>query len=324
MKHRVLGRNGLEVSAIGLGCMGMSHAYGPSDEAESLATLHRARELGVTFWDTSDLYGWGENEKLLAKMPRDGIQLATKFGISRDADGNRVIRNEPAYIRDSIDASLHRLGTDHVDLYYMHRRNPDVPIEDVVGTMADLIDVGKVRFLGLSEVNGETLRRAHAVHPIAAVQQEWSLWTRDLEDDLVPVARELGVGLVPYSPLGRGALTGALTSLDDLAPDDFRRTNPRFADGNLDRNAALVEAVGRVAEEVGCTPAQAALAWLLAQGESVVPIPGTRKISRLEENTAALDVELTAEHLAALEAAVPAAAVAGARYDDAGMAGTLL
>ncbi|GAA3389865.1 aldo/keto reductase [Cryptosporangium minutisporangium] len=327
MKHRMLGRDGLEVSTLGLGCMGMSAFYGASDEAESVATLRRAIELGVTFWDTSDMYGFGANERLLATVlaeHRDAVQLATKFGITTDADGSRRVRNDPEWIRQAIDASLQRLGTDHVDLYYLHRRDPAVPIEEAVGAMASLVAEGKVRYLGLSEVNGETLRRAQAVHPIAAVQSEWSLWTRDLEDDVVPVARELGVGLVPYSPLGRGALTGAVTSLDQLAPDDFRRSNPRFADGNLDRNAVLVRAVADVAKEIGCTPAQAALAWLLAQGDDVVPIPGTRKVHRLGENAAAADLVLTPAQVEALSHAVPREAVAGQRYDARGMAGVNL
>jgi aryl-alcohol dehydrogenase-like predicted oxidoreductase len=321
VKYRTLGTNGLEVSALGLGCMGMSAFYGPSDQAESLATLRRALEIGVTFWDTSDMYGVGANEELIAKVlagHRGQVQLATKFAI-RTIDGKRKVDNSPAWIRQAIDASLRRLGTDNVDLYYLHRRDPQVPIEETVGVMAELVTAGKVRHLGLSEVNGETLRRAHAVHPIAAVQSEWSLWTRGLEREVVPVARELGVGLVPYSPLGRGALTGAL-DVDSLAPDDFRRSNPRFIPGNLDRNATLVEAVAKVAGQIGCTPAQAALAWLLAQGEDVVPIPGTRKVSRLEENAAAAELVLTAEQVAALAAAIPPEQVAGDRYVDAGMA----
>jgi aryl-alcohol dehydrogenase-like predicted oxidoreductase len=325
MKHRTLGTNGLEVSALGLGCMGMSAFYGPSDEAESLATLRRALELGVTFWDTSDMYGFGHNETLLAGLladHRDEVQLATKFGI-RAVDGRRSIDNSPEWIRQAIDASLRRLGTDHVDLYYMHRRNPDVPIEETVGVMAELVAAGKVRHLGLSEINGDTLRKAQAVHPIVAVQHEWSLWTRDLEEDVVPVARELGVGLVPYSPLGRGALTGSF-DVNSLAPDDFRRNNPRFAAGNFDQNAALVDAVAKVAGQIGCTPAQAALAWLLAQGPDVVPIPGTRKIHRLEENAAAADVELSPAQVEALSAAIPPEAIAGERYESTGMAGVNL
>jgi aryl-alcohol dehydrogenase-like predicted oxidoreductase len=325
VKHRTLGTNGLEVSALGLGCMGMSAFYGPSDEADSLATLRRALEIGVTFWDTSDMYGFGHNETLLSQVlaeHRDEVQLATKFGIT-DQNGQRVIENSPEWIRQAIDKSLQRLGTDHVDLYYMHRRNPDVPIEETVGAMAELVTAGKVRHLGLSEVNGETLRKAHAVHPIAAVQSEWSLWTRDLERDVVPVARELGVGLVPYSPLGRGVLTGNL-DMSGLAEDDFRRNNPRFAEDNLDKNSLLVAAVVEVAREIGCAPAQAALAWLLAQGDDVVPIPGTRKIARLEENSAAADVTLTPEQVKALADAIPPEQVAGQRYPEAGMAGVNL
>jgi aryl-alcohol dehydrogenase-like predicted oxidoreductase len=325
MKQRTLGgkNGGLQVSALGLGCMGMSAFYGPSDEQVSRDTLDRAIELGVTFWDTSDMYGFGHNETLVGDAlagRRDPIQLATKFAIRIDDDGNRMIDNTPEWIRQACDASLARLRTDHIDLYYMHRRNPAVPIEESVGAMAELVTAGKVRHLGLSEVGAQTLRAAHSVHPITAVQTEWSLWSREIEDEVVPTCRELGIGIVPYSPLGRGALTGALTSLDDLAPDDFRRNNPRFAGGNLDKNAALVAAVGAVADDIGCTPAQAALAWLLAQGEDVAPIPGTRRVARLEENTAAAEIALGAAQVEALSDAVPRDAVAGERYDSGSMA----
>ena len=313
MKHRHL--RDLTVSAIGLGCMGMSEFYGPSDEDQSLAAINRALDLGVTFLDTSDMYGSGHNEQLVGRAiagRHDEVQLATKFDIRRE-NGERRIDNSPGWIREACEGSLRRLGVERIDLYYMHRRNPEVPIEESVGAMAELVAEGKVAHLGLSEVNAETLRAANAVHPIAALQSEWSLFTRELEQEIVPTARELGVGIVPYSPLGRGELTG---SVDMSADDDFRRSSPRFQQGNRERNLELVERAQGIAAEVGCTPAQLALAWLLHQGDDVAPIPGTRRPRRVEENAAAADVELTDEQLRALEAAFPPGATAGDRYAD--------
>jgi aryl-alcohol dehydrogenase-like predicted oxidoreductase len=322
MKYRILGSDGPRVSALGLGCMGMSDFYSvtPESEAESISVLHRAvDDLGVTLLDTADMYGKGENEKLvgraLAGGRREQVVLATKFGIRRDPETDqRTIRNDPEYVRASVDASLARLGVDHIDLYYMHRRNADVPVEESVGAMAELVQAGKVRYLGLSEVSAETLRAAHAVHPITALQSEYSLFTRDIEAEVLPTARELGIGIVPYSPVGRGLLTGAITSLEGLAADDFRRNNPRFADGNLEANLKLVTELRAVAEESGHTPVQLALAWLLAQGTDIVPIPGTKRIKYLDENSAAADLELSAEQLARIEAAVPHGTVSGERY----------
>jgi len=313
MKQRQL--RDLTVSAIGLGCMGMSEFYGPSDEDESIATINRALDLGVTFLDTSDMYGSGHNEQLVAKAiagRRDEVQLATKFAIRRE-NGQRRIDNSPEWIREACEGSLRRLGVERIDLYYMHRRSPEVPIEESVGAMAELVAQGKVAHIGLSEVNAETLRAANAVHPIAALQSEWSLFTRELEREIVPAARELGVGLVPYSPLGRGELTG---SVEMSADDDFRRSSPRFQEGNRERNLERVERAREIAEEVGCSPAQLALAWLLHQGDDVAPIPGTRRPHRVEENAAAADVELSGEQLRALEEAFPPGATAGDRYAD--------
>ena len=322
MKYRILGSDGPRVSALGLGCMGMSDFYSvtPESEAESISVLHRAiDDLGVTLLDTADMYGKGENEKLVGRAlqggRRDSVVLATKFGIRRDPETDeRTVRNDPEYVRAAVDASLSRLGVDHIDLYYMHRRNPDVPVEESVGAMAELVQAGKVRYLGLSEVGAETLRAAHAVHPITALQSEYSLFTRDIEAEVLPTARELGVGIVPYSPVGRGLLTGAITSVAGLAADDFRRNNPRFADGNLEENLKLVAELRAVAEESGHTPVQLALAWLLAQGPDIVPIPGTKRVKYLDENSAAADIELSPEQLARIEAAVPHGAVSGERY----------
>jgi aryl-alcohol dehydrogenase-like predicted oxidoreductase len=319
MKQRNLRE--LTVSAIGLGCMGMSEFYGPSDEDESIATIHRALDIGVTFLDTSDMYGLGHNEELVGRAiagRRDAVQLATKFAVRRE-DGQRRVDNSPEWIRRACEDSLRRLNTDRIDLYYMHRRNPEVPIEESVGAMAELVSEGKVAHLGLSEVSPETLRAACAVHPIAALQSEWSLFTREIEQEIVPTARELGVGIVPYSPLGRGELTGAL---EVAAEDDTRASGyfPRFQRENRERNLRLVERAGEIAEEAGCTPAQLALAWLLHQGDDVVPIPGTRKVSRLGENAAAAELELSHEQLAALAEVFTPGATAGDRYAPDGMA----
>src|SRR3954471_6550609 len=313
LDQRILGA--LTVSELGLGCMGMSFAYGPADDDESVRTIHRALELGVTFLDTADMYGNGRNEELVGRAiagRRDDFVIATKFANRVEGD-RRWVDNRPEWIREAIDASLRRLGTDHVDLYYMHRRAPEVPIEESVGAMAELVDAGKVRHLGLSEVNADTLRAAAAVHPIAALQSEWSLFTRELEAEIVPAARELGVGIVPYSPLGRGLLTG---SADMSADDDFRRNSPRFQEGNREHNLELVERFKEIAGEWGHTPAQLALAWLLHQGDDIAPIPGTRKVSRVEENAAAADIELSGEQLATLEQLFPPGVTAGDRYPD--------
>jgi aryl-alcohol dehydrogenase-like predicted oxidoreductase len=323
MRERTLGRgdHALRVTELGLGCMGMSEFYGDGDDAESLATLHRALDLGVTFLDTADMYGPFRNEELVGKAiagRRDQVVLATKFGIERRPDGTRVgVNGRPEYVRQAIDASLRRLGVDHVDLYYQHRVDPAVPVEETWGAMAELVAAGKARHLGISEAAPDTVRRAHAVHPVTAGQYEYSLFTRDPEDELLPTFRELGIGLVAYSPLGRGFLTGAITSPEQLAADDFRRTNPRFAGGNFDRNLALVAEIRRLAEAKGATPAQLALAWVLAQGDDVVPIPGTKRRAYLEQNAAATAITLTADELAGL--AGRTAAVAGDRYNEAGM-----
>ena len=322
MNDRTLGRDGPTVSALGLGCMGMSEFYGPTDDEESIAAIHRALDLGITLLDTSDAYGPYTNEQLVGTAiadRRDQVVLATKFGVVRD-EGERRIDNTPQYAAQACDASLRRLAVDHIDLYFLHRRNPDVPIEETVGAMAELVDQGKVRYLGLSEVSAETLRAACAVHPIAALQSEWSLWTRGIEEEIVPAARELGVGIVAYSPAGRGFLTGRYASLDDLADTDFRRYQPRFQGDNLKANVRLVERVRELAEDVGCTPVQLALAWLLHQGSDVVPIPGTKHVRYVEENAEATDISLSAHHLEALDDAMPAGAAAGDRYTPEGMA----
>ena len=306
---RTLGTDGPEVSAQGLGCMSMTDfAYGPADEDEAVATLHRALDLGVTFLDTADVYGLTENEKLVGRTiadRRDEVVLATKFG-NVFRDGQRGVDGSPAYVAEACDASLDRLGVDHIDLYYLHRPDLTVPIEDTVGAMAELVTAGKVLHLGLSEASADTVRRGAAVHPIAALQSEWSLFTRGLEDDVVPTCRELGIGLVPFSPLGRGMLTGSVTDRDALADNDFRRTNPRFDEGNFEHNLALVDVVKDVAAAHGCTPGQVALAWLNAQGDDVVPIPGTKRRTYLEDNVGALDVTLTGDDLERLGALEPA------------------
>jgi len=299
--------------------MGMSFAYGTPDAAEATATIHRALELGVTLLDTADIYGFGENEQLVGKAiagHRDEVVLATKFGIFLDPDGldTRGVRGDAEYVRRACDASLARLGVDHIDLYYQHRPDTDVPIEETVGAMAELVRAGKVRYLGLSEASADTVRRGAAVHPIAALQTEWSLFSRDIEDQVVPACRELGIGLVPYSPLGRGLLTGTVSSLDELQGDDFRRTQPRFQGDNLERNLQLVAVVREIAATRGATPGQVALAWLQAQGDDVVPIPGTKRRKYLEENVAALELELSADDVARLEGLTPV----GTRYADPG------
>jgi aryl-alcohol dehydrogenase-like predicted oxidoreductase len=314
---------GLTVSALGLGCMGMSDFYGPADETTNLEVLNHAIDIGVNFLDTADMYGVGRNERLLAKVletRRDEVVLATKFGNVRDEDGTFVrVDGSPGYVAAACDASLKRLDVDHIDLYYQHRVDPNVPIEDTVGAMARLVEAGKVRYLGLSEASGQSVRRAAAVHPIAALQSEYSLWTRDIEDDALPVCRELGIGLVPYSPLGRGFLTGAIAKVDDLAADDWRRQNPRFQGDNFDHNHRLVEAVMVIAGELGCTPAQLALTWLLHQGDDIVPIPGTRKTQRLDENAAATRLKLDKEVLERISGVLAGHQVHGQRYPAAQM-----
>jgi len=325
MEYRTLGSSDLTVSAIGLGCMGMSEFYGPTDDAQSLTTLERAFALGVTHFDTADMYGSGHNESLLARFlvgRRDRVVVASKFGVVREpGQYARRIDTRPAYVRAACEASLKRLGVETIDLYYAHRLNPEVPVEETVAAMADLVTAGKVRALGLSEVSAATLRRAHAVHPIAALQSEYSLWTRDVEAEVLPVLRELKVSLVAYSPLGRGMLTGAIGKDTPLADNDFRRISPRFQADNLDANLRLVDVVKTLAAERGCTPAQLALAWLLAQGPDILPIPGTRRISALEENLGAISVRLSADDLARLNAALPPGIAAGDRYPPEGMKG---
>ncbi|MEA3041158.1 MAG: hypothetical protein QOC65_647 [Sphingomonadales bacterium] len=321
--RRRLGRDGPSVSAIGLGCMGMSEFYGAGDEAESIATIHHAIERGVDFLDTADMYGVGRNEELVGRAIADRrhrVFLATKFGNVRGEDGSfRGVCGRPDYVRSACEASLKRLGVDMIDLYYQHRVDAEVPIEETVGAMAELVREGKVRFLGLSEAAPETVRRAHAVHPIAALQTEYSLWSREAEDEILPAVRALGIAYVAYSPLGRGFLTGQFKSGADFPEDDYRRFHPRFAGDNFDRNIALVREIEAIAAEKGCTAAQLALAWVLAQGQDIVPIPGTKRRRWLDENIAALDVRLSAGDLARIEAVFPHGAAAGERYHAAGM-----
>ena len=323
METRKLGRRGLAVSALGLGCMGMSDFYGPTDDEESVATIHRAIDLGVTFLDTADMYGPFKNEELLGRAlrgRREKVVIATKFGNRRSPDGAFLgVCGRPDYVREACEASLRRLGVDHVDLYYQHRVDPTVPIEETVGAMAGLVKEGKVRYLGLSEAGPATIRRAHAIHPVSALQTEYSLWTRDPEDEVLPTIRELGIGFVPYSPLGRGFLTGRFRSPADIPEGDWRRMNPRFQGENFRKNLELVERVTGIARSRGITAAQLALAWVLGQGKDVVPIPGTRRRASLEDNVAAASVVLSPRELALLDAAAPKGAAAGTRYPEAGM-----
>jgi aryl-alcohol dehydrogenase-like predicted oxidoreductase len=321
MDQRTLGNQGLVVSEQGLGCMGMSEFYGETDEGEAIATIHRALELGVTLLDTADMYGPHTNEQLVGRAiadRRDAVVLATKFGLVRDPENpaRRGINGRPDYVHSAADASLRRLGVDHIDLYYQHRVDADVPIEETVGAMAELVASGKVRYLGLSEASAETIRRAHAVHPISALQSEYSLWSRDIEPEIVPTLRELGIGLVAYSPLGRGFLTGAIKRVEDLDESDFRRHQPRFQGENFQQNLGLVERVEEIAREHQATAGQLALAWVLHQGDDIVPIPGTKRRAFLEQNVAAGELELSAEDLQRLDEAAPAEAAAGSRYAD--------
>ncbi len=324
MQQRQLGTQGLRVSALGLGCMGMSEFYGRSEEAESVATIQRALDLGITFLDTADMYGPFRNEEVVGRAirgRRDAVVVATKFGIVRSATDPTVRRidGRPAYVQQACEASLKRLGVGHIDLYYQHRVDPSVPIEETVGAMKALVQAGKVRFLGLSEAKPDTIRRAHAVHPITALQTEYSLWSRDPEDEILPALRTLGIGLVPYSPLGRGFLTGHIRTVDDLEPGDFRRTSPRFQGENFQKNLVLVDRVTAMARQKGCTPAQLALAWLLAQGEEIVPIPGTKTRPRLEENAGAVQVRLSPEDIQAIDRIASPGVAAGDRYAAEGM-----
>jgi aryl-alcohol dehydrogenase-like predicted oxidoreductase len=320
VEHRALGSQSLVVSAEGLGCMGMSEFYGESDDREAIATIHRALELGVDFFDTADMYGPFTNERLVGRAlagRRDDVVIATKFGNERREDGSWVGTNgRPEYVRCACDASLERLGIDTIDLYYQHRVDRDTPVEETWGALSELVAAGKVRYLGISEAAPDTVRRAHAVHPISALQYEYSLWTRDPEEAVLPLARELGIGFVPYSPLGRGALTGAIGSNTSFDETDFRRTNPRFQRENLEQNLERVERVEEIAADRGATPAQVALAWVLAQGDDVVPIPGTKRVRYLEENVAATEIELTDDDLRRLDEAFPPGATAGDRYPD--------
>jgi aryl-alcohol dehydrogenase-like predicted oxidoreductase len=325
MQKRTLGNSGLEVSALGLGCMGMSDFYSGQDDEESIQTIHRALDLGVYFLDTADMYGVGKNEELVGKAikgRRDEVILATKFGNVRGADGAYLgISGRPEYVKEACEASLRRLGVDYIDLYYQHRVDPKTPIEETIGAMAELVKEGKVRHLGMSEAAPQTIRRAYAVHPITALQTEYSLWSRDVEDEILPTCRELGIGFVPYSPLGRGFLTGQIQRFEDLAEDDYRRFSPRFQGDNFNKNIELVHRIREIAQEKDCEPSQLALAWLLAQGEDIVPIPGTKRRKYLEENVGALQVQLTDDELARINAAAPKGAAAGDRYAAASMKG---
>ena len=324
MEHRTLGTQGLEVSAIGLGCMGMSEFYGEGDDSESIATIQRALDAGLSFLDTADMYGSGANERLVGRAiagRRDEVVLATKFGIVRDAEDSSIrgVSGRPEYVKEACDASLARLGLDHIDLYYQHRVDPEVPIEETVGAMGELVAAGKVRHLGLSEAGPETIRRAHDTHVITALQTELSLWTRDVEEEILPTVRDLGIGFVAYSPLGRGFLSGRFQSPDDFEEGDFRRSNPRFQGGNFERNLELVERVKEIADEKDAIAGQLAIAWVMAQGDDVVPIPGTKRVAYLMENLGAVDLVLSDDDLRRLDEAAPVGSAAGTRYPEAQM-----
>lgn len=324
MKNRKLGSQGLETSILGLGCMGMSDFYGSKNDEESLKVLDRAVELGITFWDTADMYGPYTNEELVGKALkkyRDSVTIATKFGIVRDPDdpAKRGLNGRPEYVRSSVEGSLKRLGTDVIDLYYLHRRDPDVPIEETVGAMGELVRQGKVKGIGLSEVSPETLRKAHSIFPVSAVQTEYSLWSREPEDGILQTCKELGVAFVAYSPLGRGFLTGQFKKFEDLEPNDYRRFSPRFQGGNFQKNLDLVKKLEDMAEQKGCKASQLALAWVMAQGDHIFPIPGTKRVSYLEENAGALTVELSREDLAVIDSIAPKGVASGLRYPEAAM-----